>query len=129
MQLFRDRSNCSHCACKRSRGASSGTTCICAASHLPKPASIQPIPTRSFGSAARTWEYCSSPTIATTMVQTRSRTRSACTPPSQACPVFTIGDVRSVAHSAEYANHVIDRLLRYLLELDTIRGTGRLYLP
>jgi hypothetical protein len=44
-------------------------------------------------------------------------------------PVFTIGDVRNVSSSAEYANRVIDRLLRYLLELDNIRGTGRLYLP
>lgn len=44
-------------------------------------------------------------------------------------PVFTIGDVRSVSRNAEYANRVIDRLFRYLLELDNIRGTGRLYLP
>jgi hypothetical protein len=44
-------------------------------------------------------------------------------------PVFTISDVRRLASSPSYRNEVIDRLLRYLLELDSIRGTGRLFLP
>ena len=44
-------------------------------------------------------------------------------------PVFTIGDVRSVTSNPEYRHRVIDRLLQYLLELDNIRGTGRLFLP
>ncbi len=44
-------------------------------------------------------------------------------------PVFTIGDARALANSTEYANRVIERLLEYLLELDNVRGTGRLYLP
>jgi hypothetical protein len=40
-------------------------------------------------------------------------------------PVLTIGDVRSVSTSGNYANRVIERLLQYLLELESIRGTGR----
>ena len=44
-------------------------------------------------------------------------------------PVFTIGDIRAVPSSRAYADRVIDRLLRYLLELENIRGTGRLFVP
>ncbi len=44
-------------------------------------------------------------------------------------PVFTIGDADSILASPEYAEQVIDRLFRYLLELDNIRGTGRPFLP
>jgi hypothetical protein len=44
-------------------------------------------------------------------------------------PVFTIGNVRSLSSDSGYANRVIERLFIYLLELDDIRGTGRLYLP
>jgi hypothetical protein len=44
-------------------------------------------------------------------------------------PVFTIGDVRAVTSSRAYADRVIDRLLRYLLELENIRGSGRLFVP
>ncbi|MBI1832606.1 MAG: hypothetical protein HYR84_14290 [Planctomycetes bacterium] len=44
-------------------------------------------------------------------------------------PVFTIADVRRVVSDAQYRHSVIDRLLRYLLELENIRGAGRLFLP
>ena len=44
-------------------------------------------------------------------------------------PVFTISDVRSLSSDARYAGRVIERLFVYLLELDNIRGAGRLYLP
>ncbi|MBI2807069.1 MAG: ACP S-malonyltransferase [Planctomycetes bacterium] len=44
-------------------------------------------------------------------------------------PVFTIANIRGVANNPEYRHRVIDRLLRYLLELENIRGTGRLFLP
>ncbi len=44
-------------------------------------------------------------------------------------PVFTIGNVRQLSESPTYADRVIDQLFTYLLELDNIRGTGRLYLP
>jgi len=47
----------------------------------------------------------------------------------QSLPVFTIGDPDSMLAGHDYTDRVIDRLLRYLLELDNIRGTGRLYLP
>ncbi len=48
---------------------------------------------------------------------------------STSLPVFTSSKVRAVVSNAEYRHNVIDRLLRYLLELDNIRGTGRLFLP
>ena len=48
---------------------------------------------------------------------------------AQSLPVFTIGDARRVLASNEYAERVVDRLFRYLLDLDGIRGTGRLFLP
>jgi hypothetical protein len=44
-------------------------------------------------------------------------------------PVFTIGDVRRLRQSNDYANHIIETLLQYLLEEDNLRGTGRLFLP
>jgi hypothetical protein len=44
-------------------------------------------------------------------------------------PVFTIADSRRMLSDGEYLDRIIDRLLRYLLELDAVRGTGRLYLP
>lgn len=48
---------------------------------------------------------------------------------STSLPVFTIADARRLGTSAEYRHTIIDRLLRYLLEVDNIRGTGRLFLP
>jgi hypothetical protein len=48
---------------------------------------------------------------------------------AQSLPVFTIGEADSILTSHAYADRVIDRLLRYLLELDNLRGTGRLYMP
>ncbi len=44
-------------------------------------------------------------------------------------PVFTVGEADRILSGHEYADQVIDRLFRYLLEIDSIRGTGRLYLP
>lgn len=46
-----------------------------------------------------------------------------------ALPVLTIATVNKVLTSPDYAHRVIERLLRYLLEIDSVRGTGRLYLP
>jgi hypothetical protein len=48
---------------------------------------------------------------------------------STSLPVFTVADIRSVVTNPEYRHRVIDRLLRYLLELENIHGTGRLFLP
>ncbi|MCI0464441.1 MAG: hypothetical protein L0Z62_46505 [Gemmataceae bacterium] len=44
-------------------------------------------------------------------------------------PVFTIADPDRVLESALYADRVVESLLQYLLDIDNIRGTGRLYLP
>ena len=53
--------------------------------------------------------------------------RSRNTP--QSLPVFTIADSRSILVGYDYCDRVIDRLFLYLLELENIRGTGRLFLP
>lgn len=44
-------------------------------------------------------------------------------------PVFTIANVPRLRASREYADRIIDTLLDALLRIDTLRGTGRLYLP
>jgi hypothetical protein len=48
---------------------------------------------------------------------------------SSSLPVLTLADPQQVLHSREYAHRVIERLLEYLLEIENVRGTGRLYLP
>jgi hypothetical protein len=53
--------------------------------------------------------------------------RSQNTPSS--LPVFTIANPEQIRHSRDYAERVIERLLEYLLDIDTYRGAGRLYLP
>jgi hypothetical protein len=44
-------------------------------------------------------------------------------------PVFTIADVKEFGRSQSYAEHVLISLYEYLLRIDSVRGTGRLYLP
>jgi hypothetical protein len=44
-------------------------------------------------------------------------------------PVFTIADMRQLLNSRDYAIRVALKLLDYLLDIDKVRGTGRLYLP
>jgi len=44
-------------------------------------------------------------------------------------PVFTLASAERILHSKDYADRVAEQLLRYLLDIDNIRGTGRLYLP
>jgi hypothetical protein len=44
-------------------------------------------------------------------------------------PVFTIGDLDNFRKSRVYAERVLERLYEYLLDIDTVRGTGRLFLP
>jgi len=48
---------------------------------------------------------------------------------SSSIPVLTIGDPPRILSSRDYAESVVSRLLEYLVDLDNIRGTGRLYLP
>jgi hypothetical protein len=44
-------------------------------------------------------------------------------------PVFTVSDAQRVLHSPDYAERVAVKLLDYLMNIDRVRGTGRLYLP
>jgi hypothetical protein len=44
-------------------------------------------------------------------------------------PVFTIGAADQILTDAEYAEAVAESLFDYLLRLDAVRGTGRLFLP
>jgi hypothetical protein len=53
--------------------------------------------------------------------------RSRGTPAS--LPVFTIGNSDRIFQSADYADRVVERMLEFLLDLNAVRGTGRLYLP
>ncbi|MBI3821063.1 MAG: ACP S-malonyltransferase [Planctomycetes bacterium] len=48
---------------------------------------------------------------------------------SESLPVFTIGTLTQFQNSKMYFNEVVDRLLIYLLDIDRVRGAGRLYLP
>ena len=44
-------------------------------------------------------------------------------------PVFTIADLNKFGSSREYEERVVVALYDYLLRIDEVRGTGRLYLP
>ena len=44
-------------------------------------------------------------------------------------PVFTIANADRVLLSRDYSERVATQLLDYLLDIDRVRGTGRLYLP
>ena len=44
-------------------------------------------------------------------------------------PVLTIGEPNRILTSHEYAHHVVERLLEYLVDVENLRDTGRLYLP
>jgi hypothetical protein len=46
-----------------------------------------------------------------------------------ALPVFTIGSPERVMTELDYAEEVTERLLDFLLDIDSLRGTGRQYLP
>lgn len=44
-------------------------------------------------------------------------------------PVFTIADLDKFGTSREYEERVLVALYEYLLRIDEVRGTGRLFLP
>ena len=44
-------------------------------------------------------------------------------------PVFTLADPDRVLEDRNYAEQVVVRMLEYLLDIDCVRGAGRLYLP
>ncbi len=47
----------------------------------------------------------------------------------QSFPVFTIADVDKLRTSRDYAERAMIRLYEYLLDIDNLRGAGRLFLP
>jgi len=44
-------------------------------------------------------------------------------------PVFTISDLNKFATNPDYVDRILRSLYGYLLRIDEVRGTGRLYLP
>ena len=48
---------------------------------------------------------------------------------SGSLPVLTIANADRFLQDGAYQQRVVERLLEYLLEIDSLRGTGRLYLP
>jgi hypothetical protein len=44
-------------------------------------------------------------------------------------PVFTIADMNAFRTDSSYVERVIETLYNYLLTIDDVRGTGRLFLP
>lgn len=48
---------------------------------------------------------------------------------AECLPVFTVGDADEILENPEYADRVVERLLDFLMRLETLRGSGRLYVP
>jgi len=46
-----------------------------------------------------------------------------------ALPVFTLADAERVLNDSEYVELIAESLLDYIMYIDNVRGTGRLYLP
>jgi hypothetical protein len=44
-------------------------------------------------------------------------------------PVLAISEPQRLLSSRAYAHRVVERLLEYLIDIENLRGTGRLYLP
>ncbi|HQU42883.1 MAG: hypothetical protein B7Z73_05310 [Planctomycetia bacterium 21-64-5] len=44
-------------------------------------------------------------------------------------PVLTLADAERVRHDRQYAGRVVVSLIQTLLDVDAVRGAGRLYLP
>ncbi len=44
-------------------------------------------------------------------------------------PVLTISEPQRILASRAYAHRVVERLVEYLIDVENLRGTGRLYLP
>jgi predicted nuclease of predicted toxin-antitoxin system len=44
-------------------------------------------------------------------------------------PVFTIGKLARLRKNNTYAQLVVEKIYGYLLDIDRVRGAGRLYLP
>jgi hypothetical protein len=48
---------------------------------------------------------------------------------ARSLPVVTIGDPDRLLRDRDYAQRAAAQLLEYLLDLENLRGTGRLYVP
>lgn len=48
---------------------------------------------------------------------------------AKSLPVLTLSDAERFRTDRDYADRVVASLLEILLEIDSLRGTGRLYLP
>jgi hypothetical protein len=48
---------------------------------------------------------------------------------AESLPVFTIADLGKFARQRPYADRVLEKMYDYLLRIDALRGTGRLFLP
>jgi len=48
---------------------------------------------------------------------------------SDSLPVFTVGNLDKFRLSRAYTERVLERLYEYLLDIDSVRGTGRLFVP
>jgi hypothetical protein len=56
-----------------------------------------------------------------------ARIRACNTPVS--LPVFTFADADRILQNKEYAERVVEGLFDYLLRINSLNGTGRLFLP
>jgi hypothetical protein len=86
-------------------------------------------------SDARVWQVCQAEQI---ILVTGNRNRDG--PDSleatirekntdECLPVLTLVDPKRVMNSHSYAERVALRMLEYLLDMENLRGTGRLFLP
>jgi len=48
---------------------------------------------------------------------------------AQSLPVITLANADRVLQERAYADRVVEGLLRFLLDIDSYRGSGRLYVP
>jgi len=44
-------------------------------------------------------------------------------------PVFTISDAQRILLDRDYLDRAAEKLMEYLIDIDRVRGTGRLFLP
>jgi hypothetical protein len=47
----------------------------------------------------------------------------------ESLPVFTIGKLARLRKNSAYAHLVVEKIYSHLLDIDRVRGAGRLYLP
>jgi uncharacterized protein DUF5615 len=47
----------------------------------------------------------------------------------ESLPVITVSDLDMLRTSRAYAERAVERLYEYILDIEGLRGTGRLYLP